>query len=152
MPAAGITVSRGPSTVYTYTMVNSGLPEPNVTAIFYDPDAGTDIFWVATANKGVSRVVVDAKTWTTYTTVEGLPSNTVNAITRAAAPGVGTTIWVATQNGVARLEGTGTWQAYNTSGGLASDRVRKVYSDDGQRLWIGYIGDGAAKLNPTNAE
>jgi ligand-binding sensor domain-containing protein len=152
MPAAGITVSRGSSTVYTYTMVTSGLPEPNVTAIFYDSDAGTDIFWVGTANKGVSRVAVDASTWATYTTVQGLPSNTVYAITRAAAPGGGTTIWVATQNGVARLEGTGTWQGYNTSGGLASDRVRKVYSDDGQHLWIGYINGGAARLNPTSAK
>jgi len=152
MPPAGITVSRGASTIYTYTMENSGLPEPNVNAIFYDADAGSDVFWVATANQGVSRVTVDTSTWTTYTTVQGLPSNTVYAVTRAAAPKSGTTIWVATQNGVARLEADGTWQGYNTGGGLSSDRVRKVYSDDGQRLWVGYIVDGAAKLNPADAQ
>ncbi len=152
MPPAGITVSRGPSTVYTYTMVNSGLPEANVTSIFYDSDAGDDVFWVATANSGVSRVVVDASTWTTYTTVQGLPSNTVYAVTRAVGPGGGSTIWAATQNGVARLEVNGTWQGYNTSGGLSGDRVRDVYSDDGQHLWIAYIDGGAAKLNPTSAK
>jgi len=27
-----------------------------------------------------------------------------------------------------------------------------VYSDDGQRLWVGYIVDGAAKLNPADAQ
>jgi hypothetical protein len=152
MPAAGITVSRGVSTFYSLTKVNSGLPEPNVTAIFYDPDGGVDVLWVATANAGVSRVQVDASTWTNYTALQGLPSNTVYSVARAAAPGGGTTIWVATQNGVARLKGDGTWQGYNTGGGLAGDRVRKVYSDDGLRLWIGYVDAGAARLNASGAQ
>lgn len=152
MPAAGITVWRGVSTFYTYTKVNSGLPEPNVNAIYFDADAGPDILWVATANSGVSRVQVGASTWTTYTALQGLPSNTVYSVVRAAAPGGGSTIWVATQNGVARLRGDGTWQGYNTSGGLAADRVRRVYSDDGLRLWIGYIDAGAARLNASGAK
>lgn len=146
LPAAGITVSRGAS-VFTYTMVNSGLPEANVNAIFYDPTTGDDVFWVATANHGVSQVSVDQSTWTTYTTVQGLPSNTVYSVAR-----VDGTIWVATQNGVARLKGNGTWQGYNTGGGLSADRVRKVYSDDGERLWIGYVSNGAARLNPSSAQ
>lgn len=147
MPAPGITVSRGIATFFTYTQVNSGLPEPNVTAIFYDPDAGLDVLWVATANSGVSRVQVEAKTWTTYTTLEGLPSNTVYSVARAAAPSVvGSTVWVATQNGIAFLQSNGIWQGYNTGGGLAADRVRKVYSDDGLRLWIGYVDAGAARI------
>ncbi len=153
MPPAGITISRGTSTVYTYTLVNSGLPEPNVNAIFYDTGSGSDdVFWVATANSGVSKVQVGASEWTTYSTVQGLPSNTVYAVTRAGAPSGGSTIWVATQNGVARLKGDGTWQGYNTAGGLAYDRVRKVYSDDGQHLWIGYINGGAARLNTSSAQ
>lgn len=146
LPAAGITVSRGAS-VFNYTLVNSGLPEANVNAIFYDPAAGADVFWVATANNGVSRVSVDQSTWTTYTTVQGLPSNTVYSVVR-----VDETIWVATQNGVARLKANGTWQGYNTGGGLAADRVREVYTDDGQRLLIGYINSGAARLDPNSAE
>ncbi len=153
LPAAGITVSRGASTVFRYTEENSGLPEPNVTAIFHDVDGGgDDIYWVSTANKGVSRVDVSDATWSTYTSVQGLPSNTVYSVTRAAAPGGGSTIWVATQNGIARLEGNGTWQGYNTAGGLSSDRVRLVYSDDGARLWIGYVNGGAARINPASAK
>lgn len=149
LPAAGITVSRG-AAVFTYTMVNSGLPEANVNAIFYDSGAGAlgeDLFWVATANNGVSQVSVDQSTWTTYTTVQGLPSNTVYSVAR-----IDGTIWVATQNGVARLKVDGTWQGYNTGGGLAADRVRRVYTDDGQRLLIGYIKSGAARLDPNSAQ
>jgi ligand-binding sensor domain-containing protein len=151
LPPAGITVSRGASS-YTYTQENSGLPEPNVNAIFHDPTEGESVYWVATANSGVSRVDMDTSTWTTYGMVHGLPSNTVYSVTRANAPGGGTTIWVATQNGIARLQGNGSWQGYNTGGGLAYDRVRLAYSDDGHRLWIGYVGGGAARINPTSAE
>jgi len=146
---AGITVSRG-SVVYDYTQLNSGLPDPNVNAIYFDAD--TDLFWVAVSNHGISSVDVDNSIWTNYTMVQGLPSNTVFAVTRAGAPGGGSTIWVATQNGVARLKTDGTWQGYNTAGGLSSDRVRTVYSDNGVNLWCGYITGGAARLNPASAQ
>jgi ligand-binding sensor domain-containing protein len=153
LPDAGITVSRG-TAVVEYTTVNSGLPEPNVNAIFFDeadPNAAEGIFWVATSTKGVSRVSVENSSWTTFTAVNGLPSNIVYSVTRAAAPG-GATIWVATQNGVARLQSNGVWQGYNTGGGLSHDRVRVVYSPDGSALWIGYVNGGAARLNASGAD
>ncbi len=154
LPDAGITVSRG-SSVLEYTTVNSGLPEPNVTAILFDeadPDAAEGIFWVATSTKGLSKVNVDNSTWTTFTAVNGLPSNIIYSVTRAAAPGGGSTIWAATQNGAARLQNNGAWQGYNTGGGLAHDRVRVVYSPDGTALWIGYVNGGAARLNAAGAK
>lgn len=155
---AGITVSRG-STVYDLTRQNSGLAEPNVNAIYFDTVDSK--VWVAFSTRGVSEVDVAYDTpepedslsiWTNYTTVEGLPSNTVYSVTRAAAPGVVSTIWVATQNGIARLKSDGTWQSYNTSGGLSADRVRVVYSDNGLNLWCGYINNGAARLQPGSAQ
>ncbi|HEU4929571.1 MAG TPA: two-component regulator propeller domain-containing protein [Candidatus Krumholzibacteria bacterium] len=154
LPEAGITVSRG-TAVIEFNTLNSGLPEPNVNAITFDaddPEAAQGIFWVATSTKGVSRVSVDNSSWTTFTTTSGLPSNTVYSVARAAAPGGGSTIWVATQNGVARLQNNGTWQGYNTGGGLSADRVRVVYSPDGAALWIGYVNGGAARLNAAGAE
>ncbi len=147
LPEAGITVSPGASPIFTYTKLNSGLLEPNVNTIFRDAVAGDDVFWVATASAGVSRVEVGASTWTSYSMLHGLPSNTVYSVTRA-----NNTIWVATQNGIARLKSDGTWQGYNTSGGLAVDRVRLVYSDDGANLWVGYVNGGAARLNPASAQ
>ncbi len=154
LPDAGITVSRG-STVIDYTTENSGLPEPNINAIYFDaddPQAAEGIFWVATSTKGISRVSVDSAIWTNFNMTHGLPSNTIYSVTRAAAPGGGSTIWVATQNGVARLKNDGTWQGYNTGGGLTHDRVRLVYSPDGAGLWIGYVNGGAARLNAAGAE
>jgi ligand-binding sensor domain-containing protein len=141
---AGITVSKG-ATVYDMTEGNSGLPEPCVTAIYYDAVASE--FWVAMCTEGVCKVNVETSTWTQYTDANGLPSNTVYGIARA-----NNAMWVATQNGVARQKADGSWQGYNSGGGLVSDRVRRVYSDDGQRLWIGYINAGAARLNPASAE
>ena len=154
LPDAGITVSRGGS-VLEYTTDNSGLPEPNVNNIFFDeddPQAAEGIFWVATSTKGLSRVSVEEATWTSFTMTEGLPSNTIYMVTRAESPGGGSTIWAATQNGVARLQNNGVWQGYNTGGGLSADRVRVVYSPDGNGLWIGYVNGGAARLDPTSAE
>jgi Two component regulator propeller len=135
----GITVSRTPGTVIKYTTVNSALPEPDVNDIFYDSVRGT--FWIALATQGVAEVDVPNKTWTHTTTVDGLPSNTVYSITRA-----GTTVWAATQNGVAKLLANGRWQGYNRSGGLQADRVQKLYSPDGDKLYLGFVNGGAARV------
>lgn len=135
----GITVSKSVSTEFKYTPVNSGLVEPNVNDIYYD--AVRQTYWVSYVSKGISEVNLTDKTWTSNTLVEGLPSNTVYSVTRA-----GGTVWAATQNGLAKLVGDH-WVAYGRSGGLPSDRIRKVYSDDGNRLWVGTIDAGAVKLD-----
>lgn len=140
----GITVSKSVSTEFKYTPVNSGLVEPNVNDIYYDSVRQT--YWVSYVSKGISEVNLTDKTWTSNTLVEGLPSNTVYSVTRAGNGGAGTTLWAATQNGLARLDGEH-WVAFGRSGGLPSDRIRRVYSDDGNRLWVGTIDAGAVKLD-----
>jgi ligand-binding sensor domain-containing protein len=138
----GITISK-PSTTYYYTKDNSGLAEPNVNDIYYDAVRGT--YFVAYVSKGISEVDVDNRTWKNFTLVDGLPSNTVFSVTRAGDGNGGSTLWAATQDGVARLSGS-KWQGYNTGGGLPADRVRRVYSDDGVRLWAGFINAGASRI------
>lgn len=140
----GIMVSKGASTEYMYTPTNSGLVESNVNDIYFDADRGT--YWVSYVRSGISEVNVDAKTWTDYTQVQGLPSNTVYSITRASDFKGGTTVWAATQNGLARLSGS-KWESFGRSSGLPGDRVRKVYSDDGHRLWLGFVDGGAARVS-----
>jgi ligand-binding sensor domain-containing protein len=140
----GITVSRG-SNVYRFTTSNSPLPEPRVNDIFYDNVR--DVFWVAFVTAGIAEVSVTNSTWTFYTTVQGLPSNTVYSITRANDD-----VWAGTQGGLARLKDNGHWQAYSRSAGLQSDRVRVVYTDDGSRLWLGFVEGGAARVNPASAQ
>jgi ligand-binding sensor domain-containing protein len=144
-PAHGITVSRGPSTVIQYTLSNSGIAEARVNDIFYDAD--DDVFYVGFASSGIAKVDANASTWTYHTTVNGLPSNEVYSITK-----VDGVLWAGTQRGIARLKSDGTWQGYARSGGLQADRARVVYSDDGSRLWVGFIEGGAARVNPGSAQ
>jgi len=141
----GIVVSKNTSPVFKYTPVNSGLEESNVNDIYFDTADST--YWVSYVTKGISQVDVRAKTWTDYTLVQGLPSNTVYSIVRAGdGTAGGTTMWAATQGGLAKLKADGHWQGYGVSGGLSSNRVRRVYSDDGHRLWVGFIDAGAARI------
>lgn len=138
----GITVFReGLSQPIYYTIVNSGLKEPNVNDIYFDED--TQLFWVALSTAGLASVDVDASTWTYFTEVDGLPSDVVYSIAK-----VGDVIWVGTQGGVAKMKSDGKFQGYGASGGLPGDRVRRVFSDDPNELWSGYIDRGAALLDP----
>jgi ligand-binding sensor domain-containing protein len=142
----GITVVRaGLSQPIYYTMLNSGLLEPNVNEVYYDEAA--DLFWVGFSTKGLASVDVDGSTWTYYNSTDGLPSDVVFSVTK-----VDTVIWVGTQAGVARMKPDGTFQGYDRAGGLPADRVRKVYSDDPARLWAGLIDGGAILLNPNSAQ
>jgi len=142
----GITVSRGASTVIKYTLANSGLAEARVNDIFPDSDPDS-VCWVACTSAGLALVDPNASTWTYATTQNGLPSNLVYSVTRASG-----TIWVGTQGGLARRRSGGSWQGYDRGAGLQADRVRRVYSDDGTRLWLGFIEGGAARVNPASAQ
>jgi ligand-binding sensor domain-containing protein len=140
----GITVARG-TTTFNMTLANCPLPEARVNDIFYD--GVRDVFWVSLATTGLAEVSVPNSTWTFYSTVEGLPSNTVYSVARAAD-----CVWAGTQAGLARLRSDGTWQSYARAGGLQADRVRLVYSDDGERLWLGFVEGGAARVNAASAQ
>lgn len=150
----GITVSKTSScycvedtltvTRYKYTPDTSGLVEPNVNDMFYDQV--TETVWVAYVSKGISQVNAGTGAWTNYTLVQGLPSNTVLAIARAQDNENATSvIWAATQGGLAKLI-NGHWESYNVSGGLPSSRTRSLYSDNGVRLWVGFVDAGAIRI------
>jgi len=141
------TVREGLAQPIRYTTVNSGLLESNVNDIYYDSTATADRYWVAFATKGLAEVDVSGSAWVYYTTEDGLPSDVIYSITK-----VGDVIWVGTQNGVARQLPDGGFRGYGKSGGLQADRVRKVYSDRADRLWLGFIDGGAALVSPASAE
>ena len=143
VPLHGILVSK-PATEYKYTKSNSGLSEPNINDIFFDEITNT--FWIGYVNKGISQVDVATSTWKSYDLVQGLPSNTIMSITRAKDnESANTVIWAATQNGLAKLVG-GYWESYAVASGLPSARLRSIFSDDGQRLWVGFVDAGAARI------
>ncbi len=142
----GITVIReGAWIPFHYTTLNSGLPEPRINDIFYDSD--TDVFWIALRQKGLAAVDVSGSSWTIYTTGDGLPSDLVYSVTK-----IGDTIWVGTQNGLAKQLAGGTFRAYGRSGGLPADRVRVVQTDSQDRLWLGFVAGGGALVNPASTQ
>jgi hypothetical protein len=128
-----------------YTTLNSDLPEPRINDIFYDEDQ--DLFWIAMREKGLAAVDVSGSNWTVYSTGDGLPSDLVFSVTK-----IGETIWVGTQNGLARQLSDGTFRAYARSGGLPADRVRVVRTDSQDRLWLGFVAGGAALVSPGSAQ
>lgn len=142
----GITVRREGNTDFLYQdLLRTGLQEANVNDIFFDDATG--LFWIAYASRGISIVDVDASTWTRTTMLDGLPSDIVYAITK-----IDGVFWVATQRGIARRNTNGTWSGYGLSGGLKSDSVRLVYTDDGSKLWLAYFGAGSGRVLPNTAQ
>lgn len=69
----------------------------------------------------------DGNNWTTYTTSNGLPSNTVLTVNA-----VGSTIYVGTDQGVAISNNGGkNWAVYTTANGLGSNIINKITISNG---------------------
>jgi PAS domain S-box-containing protein len=110
----------------TYARQN-GLAEDAVYSIYREPD-GT--IWAGTLNAGLSRF--RAGQWHTFTTKDGLPSNTISAITGNGAG----KIFVGTPNGLAELKNNH-WTAYTAHEGLPPGTVESLFQDNADTLWIG---------------
>ena len=110
----------------TYTQKN-GLAQDSAYSVYRAPD-GT--IWTGTLGGGVSRFRDDA--WHTFTTRDGLPSNTISAITGNPAG----EIFVGTPNGLAVLTNNH-WVAYTAEQGLPPGAVEKLFLDGAGTLWIG---------------
>jgi hypothetical protein len=98
-----------------FTTLSSDLPEPNINDVLYDKD--NDLFWLAFSTRGLAKLDVANSTWQFFTTNDGLPSDVIFSI--VMIDGV---IWVATQNGIARHFGDGTFRGYNRGAGLPANR------------------------------
>lgn len=129
----------------TYTRRN-GLAQDSVYSIYRAPD-GT--VWAGTLNEGVSRL--RAGRWHTFTSHDGLPSNTISVITGNAAG----ELFVGTPNGLAGLKNN-RWASYSTHDGLPPGAIESLFLDEAGTLWIGsekgiaYLQSGTAHV-PVNA-
>src|SRR5262249_15128593 len=95
--------------------------------------------WAGTLGGGLIRMNDDRIT--TYTTADGLASDTVSSVLNRAD---GST-WAATPNGLSAFVG-GRWQVYATRDGLPSNEVHCLFEDSAGTLWIG-TGEGLAFLD-----
>jgi signal transduction histidine kinase/ligand-binding sensor domain-containing protein len=109
-----------------YTQRN-GLPKIAVDSIYCAPD-GT--VWAGTVEKGVSRFRNGI--WQTFTTRDGLPSDTISVIIGNEAGEV----FAGTPNGLAELRNN-RWIAHFPGDGLPPGPIESLYWDEAGTLWIG---------------
>lgn len=98
--------------------------------------------WAGTWGGGLSRF--DGKTWTSYTTAEGLPGNHVFMLRIDAQK----TLWVGTNNGLASLR-EGKFKTLNTNDGLFANNVFSMVTGQDGSLWVGSYG-GVAHIAKTD--
>jgi len=83
---------------------------------------------------GVARAQGWRSAWTTFTTADGLASDTVTAICQAEDGA----LWFGTMQGVSRYDGE--WQTYTAADGLAHNEVTAILQDHEGRVWVGTRG------------
>ena len=109
-----------------YTREN-GLADDSVYSIYRAADGAV---WAGTLAGGVSRFRDGA--WQTFATRDGLPSNTISAITGNSAGDV----FVGTPNGLAVFTHNH-WAAYTAQHGLPPGTIESLFVDSAGILWIG---------------
>ena len=119
------------------TLVNGGMSyNPNyVFSILAAPD-GT--IWAGTWGGGVAWF--DGKTWSNFTTKDGLSGNMVFAVARDSK-GV---FWFGTDKGVTRYDGKN-WRRFGRADGLAGDYVYTIAVAPNGDIWAGTKG-GVARI------
>ncbi len=92
--------------------------------------AGNNI-WCATEEGGVVRWNRQDETFRQYTTLDGLLTNTVQAI---AVDREGT-VWIGTARGVQCFDGDG-WKTYTVADGLAENDICGIFVDSRNNKWF----------------
>jgi ligand-binding sensor domain-containing protein len=143
----GIRVLRFPGSQYFNTST-SAIPSNDVNAVAYDPAA--DLIWSGHAFMGIASLDVDARTWVTYNMANGLVSDLVSAIAvnNLNTPWKRGTVWIATQNGLTKMDPDGTMTNYTDGSGLLNLRVRNVRVDMNNNVWLSFVDTGAARVKP----
>ena len=90
--------------------------------------------------KGLSQI--DGGTVTTFTTDDGLASNSVTAFTEDTEGN----LWIGTYGGVSRFDGD-RWSTLSTEEGLTGNVVSSVYHDREGHLWFGTQGGGVSRYS-----
>jgi ligand-binding sensor domain-containing protein len=127
---ASANTGLGTRSRHDLTTMTAGLPTYNPNYVFSILAAPDGAVWAGTWGGGVSRF--DGKTWTSFTTKEGLSGNIVYSIARDAN-GV---MWFGTDNGLTRYDGKA-WQRYTRQEGLLDTNVYAVTVAPNGNIWAG---------------
>jgi ligand-binding sensor domain-containing protein len=110
--------------------------ENYVLSLLIDPRG---VKWIGTWGGGVARF--DGRTWTNFTTQDGLSGNVVYAIAQDPAG----RLWFGTNRGVSTFDGK-TWATVPPSQRYTGGDVYAVAVDPDRSVWIGYKG-GVARIS-----
>lgn len=100
--------------------------------------------WFGTDGEGVRKY--DGKTFTTYTTKNGLAGNMVRCIL-ADRDG---RIWIGAEHaGLTRFDGAA-FRTFTANDGLGNDRVYSIFEDKAGNLWISTLADGVTRYDGTS--
>lgn len=121
--------------------VLAGKEVSGVSSVIADNNGG---LWFGTDGKGVSFYDPRTRKTRTYTTRDGLPSNKVTSIFRDS----GGTLWVATDKGVLKYNGT-SFVAVNELKGLFCTAITE---DRTGTVWVGTNGQGVWKINSSGVK
>ncbi len=142
--ANGAALFDGANNAWTViqTVDATNLPSLDISSIAVSASTGT--VWIGSNGAGIARSSSGTSaTFTTYTTANGLGSDTVNEIF-VAADG---TVWVATAGGLSRW-GTLSFSNFNTgNSGLINSTVRAIAQDAADVLWIA-TANGISRYDP----
>lgn len=124
-----------------YNKLNTeNIKNNSITSLFIAHD-GT--LWMGTFGGGITLYHHKTKTFTSYTTQNGLPNDFIWTITEDNE----NNIWIGTVgHGLIRFKNN-TFQTFSTSQGLSNNIVNAVFKDHNNTLWIG-TENGLNRLNP----
>ncbi len=111
-----------------------GLPTDWTRFIFEDREGS---FWIGSL--GVHKLI-GRGAWTSWTRVQGLPSNTILDIHRSRNGD----LWVATNSGLCLATSKG-WRVL---AGTEKAVVRRIYEDSSGRLWLGLMPAAILRYDP----
>ncbi|MBA4054428.1 MAG: hypothetical protein C0490_06940 [Marivirga sp.] len=121
-------------TRYTYTRNRKGISNSSVPDIFEDHMGN---LWISTFD-GLNKFDPETKTFTIYTTEQGLPGNIIYAVREDDDK----KIWISTNHGLSAFDPlTGTFKNYTTEDGLQDDEFKphSAFKAPDGRLYFGGI-------------
>jgi len=113
----------------------------NISGVLEDRSGN---LWISTFYQGVFRLDSKTKTYTRYTSAQGMMyTGTLSMVEDKAG-----NIWFGGELGATRLDSSGRFfTRYTTLQGLPNDYVQIIYQDKSDNLWFGTLNSGLTKLD-----